>query len=468
MAQGHRKKERQGTLWVATASLSDSTAHPFYLQLNEILERHGFDQKVDGLTAPYYQEGGRPGIPVGNYFRMMLVGFFEGIGSERGIAWRVADSRSLRHFLGLDLAEETPDHSTMSVIRHRLPPEVHEQAFGQVLAILAREGQLKGKTLGIDSTTVEANAARKKLRRKDSKEQYSQFVKRLAREAGEPASTAEEVARFDRKRPGKKCPNREWEHPCDPDARLGRDKHGATDMLYKMEKTDDLDTGAVVSVTVRTADTSDLDSLDGTLRKAQRHLSEVRRDGEVARAGRVQAVAEVVADKGYHSNETCRSAAALGVRTYFSEMERPGRRRWAGREEARRAVYANRRRVRGTRGQRLRRRRSEICERNFAHLCDTGGQRRTFLRGLAEVTKKALIGAMGFNLSLLLRQVYGLRKPRQLGKARKGHFLFWPFPAGALGGVWGRWASFYAILAVFGPRSANVRERAGRGLPAAA
>jgi len=421
MAQGRKKTELQESLWVATADLPVTAAHPFYSKLNEIFDKHGFDKYIDELAAPFYKEGGRPGIPVGNYFRMMMIGFFEGIGSEREIAWRVADSFSLRHFLGLRLSDTTPDHSSLSVIRRRLTEGVHQQAFQFILTILGREGQLRGKTLGIDATTVEANAALRELQRKDTKERYSEYVKRLAEEAGEAASTPDEVARFDRKRKGKKCSNEEFEHPHDPDARIGRDKHGATDMLYKMEKTDDLDTGAIVSVTIQTADTGDTDSMIETLLQAEENLSVVFEDEQVAEAKVVaDDTADVVGDKGYHSNEAVLIGQALGARTYFSEPER-GIRNWEGKEEERKAVYANRRRIRGERGKRLKKLRAEHCERNFAQLCDTGGQRRTFLRGLVEATKKALIGAMGFNAALLLRKVFKLRKPRQLRACGEGH-----------------------------------------------
>jgi transposase len=447
MAQGRRQTDRQESLWMATSDLP-ATAHPFYSKVNEVLDKHGFDKYVDGLTAPFYKDGGRPGIPVGNYFRMMMIGFFEDIGSERGIAWRVADSFSLRHFLGLGLSDATPDHSSLSIIRRRLTEDVHQQAFQFILTILAREGQLRGKTLGIDATTVEASAALRELQRKDTGERYDKYVKRLAEEAGEAASTKEEVARFDRKRKGKKLSNEDWEHPHDPDARIGRDKHNATDMLYKLEKTDDLDTGAIVSVTVQTADTGDTSSADATILAAMDNIlaafeggraavsepvdavtevvvgagicSEAPEDGQAVESRRIDVALEVVGDKGYHSNETCRFNAETGVRTYFSEPDR-GVRNWEGKAEERKAVHANRRRIRGGRGKRLSRLRGEHCERNFAHLCDTGGQRRTFLRGLVNVTKKALIGAMGFNMGLLLRKVFGLRKPRQLGASDGGH-----------------------------------------------
>jgi transposase len=448
MAQGRRKAERQESLWISTASLPATAAHPFYRQLNEVFAQHGFDPFVDQLAKPFYKDGGRPGIPVGDYFRMMMIGYFEGIGSERGIAWRVADSISLRQFLGLRITDPTPDHSSLSIIRRRLTEEVHQKVFQFVLTILGREGQLKGKTLGIDATTVEANAALRELQRKDTKERYGEYVKRLAEEAGEPASTAEEVARFDRKRKGKTCSNAEWGHPHDPDARVGRDKHGATDMLYKLEKADDLDTGAIVSVTIQTADTGDTDSLDGTLLAAVDNITAVLEDGRV-KPEQVDVVSEVVGDKGFHSNGTCRLLnGAAGVRTYFSEPER-GRRDWEGKEEERRAVYGNRRRIRGERGKRLRKLRGEICERGFSHLCDTGGQRRTFLRGLVNVGKKALIGAMGFNVSLLLRKVFGLRKPRQLGGGVGGHRpLFGPVfaslrPVGLILAVWGEMSRIF-------------------------
>jgi len=467
MAQGRKKTERQESMWIATSDLPVTAGHPFYSKLNEIFDKHGFDKYVDELAAPFYKEGGRPGIPVGDYFRMMMIGFFEVLGSEREIAFRVADSLSLRFFLGLGLSDPTPDHSSLSVIRHRLSEEVHQQVFQFVLTILAREGQLRGKTLGIDATTVEANAALRELQRKDTKERYDEYVKRLAEAAGEPASTPEEVARFDRKRKGKKCSNEEYGHPHDPDARIGRDKHGATDMLYKMEKTDDLDTGAIVSVTIQTADTGDTTSIVETLLQAEENLSAVLEDEQVAdakvvskevekiidtlsqaeenlpaaledeRAAEVMVVNEVVeevaGDKGYHSNGTCRLSELSGLRTYFSEPER-GTRNWEGKEKERKAVYANRRRIRSHRGKRLRKLRAEHSERNFAHLCDTGGQRRTFLRGLVNVAKKALIGAMGFNVSLLLRKVFKLRKPRQLEACGGDHMSsyslfsvsFWP------------------------------------------
>jgi len=439
MAQGRKKGDRQESLWISTASIPAAAAHPFYKQLNAILSKHGFDKYVDDLAAPFYKDGGRPGIPVGDYFRMMMVGFFEDIKSERGIAWRVADSLSLRHFLGLAVTDATPDHSSLSVIRHRLSPEVHQQAFQFILTILAREGQLRGQTLGIDATTVEANAAIRELRRKDTKERYTEYVKRLAKEAGQPAKTMSDVVRFDRKRKGKKLSNEEWEHPHDPDARVGRDKHGATDMLYKLEKADDLETGAIVSVTVQPADTGDTSSINVTLGQAEINVSAVRDDPQVAEL--VSEVSEVVADKGYHSNETCAFNRQVGVRTYISEPRR-GRREWTDKAEERDAVYANRRRVRGERGRQLRKLRGEICERGFAHLCDTGGQRRTFLRGLFDVTKKALIGAMGFNLALLLRKVFGLRKPKQLTGASCGVNLPPSIPVFTpIRGIWQAWAA---------------------------
>ena len=425
MAQGRKKAEpQQQGFWIATAELPENTAHPFFSKVNEILKKHGFDKAVDEIAAPFYKEGGRPGIPVGDYFRMMMVGFFHDLGSEREIAWRVSDSISLRQFLGIGLTGRAPDHSSLSIIRHRLSKEAHEKAFQLILAILGQEGLLRGKTLGIDATTIEASAALRELQRKDTKERYGEYVKRLAEAAGEPSSTPEEVAKFDRKRKGKKISNTDFSHPHDPDARIGRDKHGATDMLYKMEKTDDLETGAIVSVTVQHADTGDTESMAETLIQAEENLAAVNERLKDTGSENINTeIQELIADKGYHSNETCKLANEVHIRTYISEPDR-GRRDWTDKEEERLAVYANRRRIRGDRGKRLRKLRAEHCERNFAHLCDTGGQRRTFLRGLVEVTKKALIGAMGFNLGLLLRKLFGLRKPRQAGAHIGGLFLF--------------------------------------------
>jgi transposase len=423
MARGHRKQVQQSTIWVDTRAIPTPPAHPFYAQINAILAKHNFDEHVDQLAAPYYADHGRPSIPVGNYFRLVLIGYFENLPSQRAIAWRVADSLSLRRFLALALTDDTPDHSSLTVIRKRLPLEVHQQVFQFVLTILAREGALKGKVLGLDATTIEANAALRELTRKDTGERYHAYVKRLAEEAGEPAQTFEEIARFDKKRKGKKLSNEEWEHPHDSDARVGRDKHGATDMLYKLEKADDLETGAILSVTVQTADTGDTTSQAATLDAAVENMAAVLSD-EASRemigqehAERAEEVVlqEVVEDKGYHSDGVLKELDGRGMASYVS-VPRIANRNWSGKEAEQARYEVNRIRVESEHGKELLRKRGEISERGFAHLCDVGGTRRTWLRGVVDNLKKALGTACGFNLGLLVRRALGAGKPKELAE----------------------------------------------------
>ncbi len=423
MARGNRKHAQQPAMWVDTRAIPTPPANPFYIELNAILEKHGFDAHVDQLAAPYYADHGRPSIPVGNYFRMIFIGYFENLPSQRAIAWRVADSLSLRRFLALDLTDDTPDHSSLTVIRKRLPLEIHQQVFQFVLTILAREGALKGKVLGLDATTVEANAALRELTRKDTGERYYAYVKRLADEAGEPSQKFEDLVRFDKNRKGKKLSNEEWEHPHDPDARVGRDKHGATDMLYKLEKSDDLETGAILSVTVATADTGDTTSQAATLDAAAENLTAVLSDEasremifpDHAEYAEEAVLQEVVKDKGYHSDEVLKELDVRGVTSYVC-VPRSVKRDWSGKEIEQARYEVNRMRVESERGKELLRRRGEISERGFAHLCDVGGTRRTWLRGVGDNLKKALGAACGFNLGLLIRRALGAGKPKELAK----------------------------------------------------
>lgn len=423
MAQGRRKHSRQQSLWVDARGLPTPAAHPFYSQLNALLAKHDFDSHLDELVKPFYAHDGRPSIPIGNYFRMLFIGYFENLPSQRAIAWRVADSFSLRYFLALQITDRTPDHSSLTVIRKRLPLEIHQKVFQFVLAILAREGALSGKILGLDATTLEANAALRVLTRKDTGERYNAYVKRLAEEAGEPADTPEDIARFDKKRKGKKMSNEDWRHPYDPDARVGRDKHGATDMLYKLEKADDLETGAIVSVTVQTADTGDTTSQGPTLDAAAANLSAVLADEASRKAvypenpecAEEVVLREVVEDKGYHSDAVLRELDGRGVMSYVS-VPKGGVRDWSGKEEARVRYEVNGMRVAGERGKGLLKKRGEICERGFAHLCDVGGTRRTWLRGVEDNLKKVLGAACGFNLGLLIRRALGAGKPKELAK----------------------------------------------------
>ena len=395
----------QQSMWVSAADLPRGGGHPFYERLNRILEAAGFDAFVEGLCAQFYAaKMGRPGLAPGRYFRLLLIGYFEGLDSEREIAWRAADSLGLRAFLRLALPASPPDHSTISRTRRLFSVEAHQAVFGWVLEQLAESGLVSGKTLGIDATTLEANAAMRSIVRRDTGEDYTAFLTRLAQASGIETPTAADLARFDRKRK-KKTSNKDWTHPHDPDAKVAKMKDGSTHMAHKVEHAVDMETGAVVGVTVQGADQGDTATLVETLVTAAEQVEAVLPEGS--------GVEEVVADKGYHSNETLVDLAAVGVRSHIAEPER-GRRNWKGREEARDAVYGNRRRIRSERGRRLQRRRGELVERPFAHLYETGGMREVYLRGHPNILKRLLVHVAGLNLGLLLRQVIGVGTPRGL------------------------------------------------------
>jgi transposase len=406
MALGKRKREQQG-LWVATTDLPKSPGHPFFHKLNQLLAEAGFDNWIESLCRPHYAEVmGRPSIPPGVYFRMILVGYFEGIGSQRGIAWRCSDSRSLAEFLGVPANEATPDHSSMTRVHKRLPLEIHEQVFTFVLKIAADKELLKGKTVSVDSTTLEANAAMKTIIRKDTGEDWQEYLKRLAKEAGIENPTAEDLVRFDKKRTDKKVSNEDWQSPTDPDSRIGKMKDGTTHLAYKAEHVVDLDTDLVLSATITPANHGDASTLCDSLAQAQINMRA---------AGSVAEIEEAVADKGYHKASTLEQARAFGWRTYIPEKKKRGRSRWTDKPaEQKAAVYANRRRVRGGRSKRLQRLRSERTERSFAHVCETGGGRRTWLRGLKKVSKRYLIQVAARNLGLILRKLFGVGTPRSL------------------------------------------------------
>jgi transposase len=403
MALGQRSHQRQDELFIPTAHIAQSPGHPFYVKLNEVLSAAGFDTFVEELCAPYYKEGGRPGIPPGVYFRMLFVGYFEGIDSQRGIAWRCADSLALREFLGYSLTESTPVHASMTIIRKRLAPEVFQEVFRFVLGVLQEHCLLKGRTIGIDATTLEANAAMKPIVRRDTGEDWKEYLRKLAAAEGIENPTDEDLRRMDRKRPGKKVSNKDWQSPTDPDSRIARMKDGQTHLAYKAEHAVDLDTEAIVAAEVHPADQGDADTGPQTLAAAEENA---------AAGGSETPVSELVADKGYHENALLVECAAMGIRTYIPQRSQKSH-RWADKPEAFEAAFrANRRRMRGARGRLLSRRRSQLCERTFAHVCETGGGRRAWLRGIAEVTKLHRMRCAAYNLGLLLRKVFGMAKPR--------------------------------------------------------
>ena len=409
MAMGtRRKRRRQHGLWISAAELPTTAAHPFYRRVNAMLDERQFDEFVEGACRSFYADTmGRPSLTPGMYFRLLLVGYFEGIDSERGIAWRAADSLAIRQFLHLALDEAAPDHSTISRTRRLIDVETHRAVFTWIQQRLTEAGLLKGKTVAIDATTLEANAAMRSIVRRDTGEDYQAFLTRLATESGIETPTREDLARLDRKRK-KKTSNKEWTNPHDPDAKVTKMKDGRTHLAHKAEHAVDVETGAIVAVTMQGADQGDTTTIVATAIAAAEQVEEAQTDVEEP-----QALEEIVADKGYHSNQTMVDLDAVEIRSYIAEPDR-GRRDWADAPDAQGPVYGNRRRVRGRRGRRLMRRRGETIERSFAHLYDTGGMRRTHLRGHTNILKRLLIHAGGFNLGLLMRQLTGIGTPRGL------------------------------------------------------
>ena len=409
MAMGKRQQKQQ-TMWVSASDLPMSPGHPFYARLNRALDAAGFDAYVEGRCRPFYAPVlGRPGLSPGRYFRLLLVGYFEGLDSERGMAWRAADSLAIRSFLGLGLEEGAPDHSTISRNRRLIDVETHREVFTWIQERLAESGLLSGKTVSIDATTLEANAAMRSIVRRDTGATYPEFLKRLAKSSGVRTPSRAALSRLDRRR-RRKGSNQEWTSPADPDAKITKMKDGRTHLAHKAEHAVDMETGAIVAVTIQGANQGDTTSLKRTLAQAERQIETVsRRTGSCHAEG----LQEVVADKGYHSTSLLMHLEDSGLRSYVAEPDR-GRRRWRDDVEGRLAVYANRRRTRGARGKRLQRGRGERVERPFAHLYGTGRMRRTHLRGHDNILKRVLIHSGAFNLALMIRRAYGVGTPRGL------------------------------------------------------
>lgn len=414
MAMGKRDTERQQDLFITHDKLPTSPGHVFYRKLNAMLAEAGFDRWVEKLCAPHYAKGGRPSVPPGVYFRMHLVGYFEGINSQRGIAWRCRDSLSLREFLGIPLSEDSPDHSSLSYIRNRLPLGVYQEVFVWVLKLAQDKKLLKGKTVAVDSTTLEADAAMKSIVRRDTGEDWNAYLARLMKAEGlvEEGQTpsSEELRKFDKQRKNKKVSNEEWMSETDPDARITRMKDGTTHLAYKAEHVVDLDTNMLLAAEIYHADQHDTATVDDSVRQAQTNLGE---------AGSEQNIQDVAADKGYHAADTITTLAAETYRTYIPEPQRQHDCVWTDKPaEQKSAVYANRRRTRGARGRRLQRQRSERVERTFAHVCETGGARRTWLIGIEKLRKRYLVSAATHNLGCLMRALFNMGTPRGLQQFR--------------------------------------------------
>lgn len=328
--------ERQQDLFIATDQLPKSDGHVFYRRLNSLLADSQFDDFVEELCRGYYKEDGpgRPSIPPGVYFRMLIVGYFEGIDSHRGIAWRCNDSLSLRDFLGTPLSESTPDHSTLSRTRGQLPLEVHERMFQFILKIAADKRLLSAKTVGVDSTMLEANAAMKSIVREDAGEDYRQYLLKLALETGIENPIDEELRRFDKNRKDKTCSNDDWQSPSDPAAKIAKMKDGRTHLAYKAEHVVDLESEFILAATVCPATWGDAETLIDSVNTAQHNVDLAAAMNEKPPAKvtdddckrTTATITEVAADKGYHKASTLELAEAMDLRTYIIPKPAPASR----------------------------------------------------------------------------------------------------------------------------------------------
>lgn len=411
MALG-KQGDRSGKMFISWDEIPKSPGHAFYDRLQSVLLKAGFDRFVEELCAPFYaSRKGRPSIPPGRYFRMHMVGYFEGIDSERGIEWRCADSLSLREFLLLDTGQAVPDHSSLSRIRSRLPLELHHDVFTWVLGAITEAGLVQGDRIGVDASTMEANAAMRSIVRKDTGEGYRQMLHRMAEDSGMDTPTKEDLSRMDRKRKGKKVSNKDWESPVDSDARIARMKDGRTRLGYKPEHAVDLDTGAVVGVVVHPADSGDTTTLGKTLETTKANLK------CIGKAPSCDEPAELVADKGYHARAVLKELDGSPWKTRIAEPKRKGLNLWHGDHDARRAVYNNRVRLGSGKAADSAKRRTELAERSFQHVLDRGGMRKTWLRGNDNVEKRYLLHVASFNLGLLMRHLIGFGTPKGAAEA---------------------------------------------------
>jgi transposase len=360
---------------------------------------------------------------------MHLVGYFEGIDSERGLEWRCSDSLSLREFLRLGTTEPVPDHSWLSKTRARLPLEVHEAVFAWVLRRLAEHGLIKGDRIGVDASTMEANAALRTIVRRDSGEGYRAMLERLAEESGIATPTAEDLIRLDRKREGERLSNAEWASPTDPEARIAELKDGRTHLAYKPEHAVDLDTGAIVAAEVHAADRGDTATLPGTLAAAEANLA------AVDAAPTPDDPSELIADKGYHSRDGLKDLEDGTWKSRIAEKKAAGVHRWHGDEEARRAVYDNRARLRSGVAKEAFKLRAELVERSFALVLDRGGMRRAWLRGGENLKKRYLVHVAGYNLGLIMRLLVGAGTPREFLARSSARLLILTTADGAMLGI---------------------------------
>lgn len=420
-----RREDQQSPMWLAGPELPRSPGHRFYEKLNELLSEAKFDRTVERVCARYFEADDKPGrssIAPGVYFRMLFVGYFEGIESERGLEWRCADSLSLRTFLGVPLDERVPDHSSLSRMRTRLDGSVYDEVFRLVLGIVESKGLLRGKVAGVDSTYLRADASMKTIVRKRTGDDYTTYLQKLCEKQGIENPTVEDARRMDRARKGKKVSNKDWKSPTDKDARIVRLKDGRTRLGYKAEHVVDLDTGAVVAAEVYRANETDTATLQPSLEAARENVAAARDQDDddddappPAASNEARPTIEVVADKGYHKVELLLDLRRAEYRTYIPAPDQKGQRQFAdkGGMLGREAFHDNCKRVQRAKGKRLLRLRGERIERTFALACETGAHRRVRLRGRANVRKRYLVHLAALNLGLVMRTLFGHGTPRE-------------------------------------------------------
>jgi transposase len=399
-------------MWIPTATMAKSPGHPFYERLNGLLREHRFDTWVENLCEEFYAKTGRGSVPPGVYFRMLFIGYFESIPSNRQIEWRCQDSLSLRAFLGLSLEERVPDHSSLTKIRDRFGLDVHQRVFRWVVSVLGEENLLDGKTVGIDSTTLAADASMKTIRRKVNGQSYPEYLSEVFEEEDGSKPDAPTKTRKDRKR-RKKLSNQEWSSPTDPDAGITRMKDGSTKVAHKVEHAVDLSGhGALTAVTVHPGHHGDTKTVKETFNQAEFNTAVGKEE--------LVPIEELVADKGYHSDGVLEEMEQNAqVRTYIPAPE--GKRNWKGKPEEQRRYRNNRSRTKRNYGKTMMRKRGELVERSFQHLYDRGGQkRRTTFRGTEKVLTDCLMKAAAFNLGLVLRIRFGYGAPKSMANGLKG------------------------------------------------
>lgn len=459
MFEKRGKELRQEQFWIEKKTLPAATPSRFYERVEATLSEMGFAGAVWQICEPAYAKaarGGRPGIDPVVYVKMLMVGFFEDLPSERAIASRCADSFSIRGFLGYELTQATPDHSSLSVIRYRLSGEQFDAIHLVLLRALRAHGLLAGKQLGIDSSVIEANASLRALEHRNTEQSYWEYVRGLAAAAGVNPDDAKAVRRFDKQRPGRKTSNRDWVNPHDPAAKIGRTKDGACDMIYKPEHVVDLESGAIVSAQVRPGDAADSAGASGRLLEAIGTLAAVAPQAPIEELG-----AESGGDEGYFALAEIAELQSCSIEAVFADPH-AGRRRKdlpAGEQAVLARAQAA---VQSEAGKALLRKRGQHVERAFCHLLDHGGQRRATLRGLANLSKRYLMAALTFNLSLLLRTRFGLGTPKQwLAASKEARAAFLAAARACLTLFWNQWDLRVALMAAISSQPASPRIAAG-------